>query len=104
MQKMLALYAVLRYTTYLLNKLQSVNKMQNVKQSTIAQNNTLYFVLQKNNKLNTTRIVCTYFKSAKVTQKSAQYVSGDLLTEDVANTLQRISTMHNNAVMQQIVK
>lgn len=77
--------------------------MQNVKQSTIAQNNTLYFVLQKNNKLNTVRIVCTYFKSnAKVTQRSAQYVSGDLLEQDVANTLQRISTMHNNAVMQQL--
>jgi hypothetical protein len=99
---MLALCAVLRYTTYLLNKAGAF-KMQ-VKQSTIAQNNTLYFVLQKNNKLNTTRIVCTYFKSnAKVTQKNAQYVSGDLVNEqDVANTLQRISAMHNNATMQQL--
>lgn len=74
-----------------------------VKQSTIAQNNKLYFVLQKNNKLNTVRIVCTYFNTnTKVTQKNAQYVSGDLLAQDVANTLQRISALHNNATMQQL--
>ena len=96
--------AVLRYTTYMLNKKQSVNKMQNVKQSTIAQNNKLYFVLQKNNKLNTVRIVCAYnvLANAKLTQRSAAYVSGDLAAEDVANTLQRISKMHNNATMQQL--
>jgi hypothetical protein len=92
---------VLRYTLYLLNKKQSVNKMQ-VKQTTIAQNNKLYFVLQKNNKLNTVRIVCAYnvLANSKLTQRSAAYVSGDLVDEqDVANTLQRISAMHNNATM-----
>lgn len=92
---------VLRYTMYLLNKKQSVNKMQ-VKQTTIAQNNKLYFVLQKNNKLQTVRIVCAYnvLANSKLTQRSAAYVSGDLVDEqDVANTLQRISAMHNNATM-----
>jgi hypothetical protein len=75
--------------------------MQNVKQSTLAQNNKLYFVLQKNNKLQTVRIVCAYnvLPNAKLTQRSAAYVSGDLLAQDVANTLQRISAMHNNATM-----
>ena len=73
-----------------------------VKQTTIAQNNKLYFVLQKNNKLNTVRIVCAYnvLANSKLTQRSAAYVSGDLVDEqDVANTLQRISAMHNNATM-----
>jgi hypothetical protein len=84
----------------MLNKLQSVNKMQ-VKQTTIAQNNKLFFKVQKNNKLNTVRIVCAYF-STNITQRNAQYVSGDLVNEqDVANTLVRISALHNNAVMQQ---
>lgn len=76
--------------------------MQNVKSTTIAQNNNLFYTLQKNNKLNTVRIVCAYnvLANAKLTQRSADYVSGDLVNEqDVANTLQRISTMHNNAQM-----
>jgi hypothetical protein len=89
------------YNTYMLNKLQSVNKMQ-VKQTTIAQNNKLFYTLQKNNKLNTVRIVCAYnvLQNAKLTQRSATYVSGDLVNEqDVANTLVRISALHNNATM-----
>jgi hypothetical protein len=84
----------------MLNKLQSVNKMQ-VKQTTVAQNNKLFFKVQKNNKLQTVRLVCAYF-STNITQKNAHYVSGDLRDEDVANTLQRISASNNNAVMQQI--
>ena len=91
----------LRYTTHMLNKLQSVNKMQ-VKQTTIAQNNKMFFKVQKNNKLNTVRIVCAYF-STNITQRNAHYVSGDLLTaEEVQASLQRISNANNNAVMQQI--
>ncbi len=74
--------------------------MQNVKQSTIAQNNKMFFKVQKNNKLGTVRIVCAYF-STNITQRNAQYVSGDLLDADVQGTLQRISAMHNNATMQQ---
>lgn len=75
--------------------------MQNVKQTTIAQNNKMFFKVQSNNKLNTVRIVCAYF-STNITQRNAQYVSGDLRMQDVASTLQRISALHNNATMQQI--
>lgn len=75
--------------------------MQNVKQTTIAQNNKMFFKVQKNNKLGTVRLVCAYF-SANITQRNAQYVSGDLRDEDVASTVQRISVMHGDAVMQQI--
>ncbi len=45
--------------------------MQNVKQSTIAQNNKMFFKVQKNNKLGTVRLVCAYF-STNITQRNAQ--------------------------------
>ena len=75
--------------------------MQNVKQTTLAQNNKMFFKVQENKKLGTVRIVCAYF-STNITQRNAQYVSGDLLDEDVQAAVQRVSAKFNNAVMQQI--
>ena len=87
------------YTTYMLNKLQSVNKMQNVTQTKVLQ--TAKYKIVINNKLNTVRIVCAFniYNNAAITQRNAAYVSGDLQREDVASTLQTISkTLNANLV------
>jgi hypothetical protein len=80
----------------MLNKLQSVNKMQNTK---VVQ--TAKYKIVVNNKLNTVRIVCAFniYNNAAITQRNAAYVSGDLQREDVASTLQTISkTLNANLV------
>ena len=66
------------------------------------QNAKLYVKFLTNKKLNTVRIVCAYnvYKNAEgtynvPTQKQCAYVSGDLLAEDVTNTLVRISVKQN---------
>jgi hypothetical protein len=84
----------------MLNKLQSVNKMQNVTQTKVLQ--TAKYKIVVNTKLNTVRIVCAFniYNNANITQRNAAYVSGDLLRQDVASTLVTISKKLNANLVQ----
>lgn len=78
----------------MLNKLQSVNKMQII--------STAKFKLVLNKKLNTTRIVVAFnnYNNASITQRNASYVSGDLHADDVASTLALVAKKLNANLVQ----
>lgn len=62
----------------------------------------LFVKFVQNKKLNTVKILCAFnvYKNSEgvyafPTQKQCAYVSGDVLAQDVANTLVRISAKQN---------
>ena len=99
-KQMLALVRFFCYTSYMLNKMQSVNKMQNVTQTKVVQ--TAKYKIVVNKKLNTVRIVAAFniYNNASITQRNAAYVSGDLLREDVDSTLAVVAQKLNANLVQ----
>jgi hypothetical protein len=96
-KQMLALVRFFCYTSYMLNKMQSVNKMQNTKVLQTAK-----YKIVVNKKLNTVRIVAAFniYNNASITQRNAAYVSGDLLREDVDSTLAVVAQKLNANLVQ----